>query len=294
MKSKQIAPKYNMMYCILFFFLFSNTAFSQVTATSDSLQKIKADTIKTAQADTLKKTVSADTTKTVITPVIVPAAIPVVTPAEVAPAESVPAAAPATTPAETAKATEEKTGDDKDKKKDKKGKKNEIIFYSGANFTQLSSSDNYKSEAAAGYQIGAYYKQGRLFYWQAGARFASTNIGYKTAASHDTTDFVKLPVSDFDFPLTLGVNFTSFMNRVLSVRLFASAVPAVTLKVGDNPFGITKDKVNSFVLYGQGGLGINVAFMVIEAGYNYGFNELLIDNTDSKPGQVFINLGFRF
>ena len=84
------------------------------------------------------------------------------------------------------------------------------------------------------------------------------------------------------------------MNRVLSVRLFASAVPAFTLKVGDNSYDINKDNVNSFIVYGQGGLGINVAFLVLEAGYNYGFNELLKDNTDSKPGQAFINLGFRF
>jgi hypothetical protein len=84
------------------------------------------------------------------------------------------------------------------------------------------------------------------------------------------------------------------MNRVLSVRLFASAVPSVTLSVGDNSYGITKDEVNSFIMYGQGGLGINVAFLVIELGYNYGFNELISSYPDSNPGQVFVNLGFRF
>jgi hypothetical protein len=295
MESKQITLKYSTICSVLFFFLFSNIAFSQAIATSDSLQKVKADSLKTAQADTLKKSVSADTIKAAtIAPAIVPAVVPVVAPAQVVPTESVPAVAPATAPAETPKVAEESNGDDKDKKKDKKGKKNEIVFYSGANFTQLYTSDAYKSEAAPGYQIGAYYKQGRLFYWQAGARFASAQFGYKHTGSVDTADFVNVQFSDLDFPVTLGVNFTSFMNRVLSVRLFASAVPALTLKVGDNPFGITKDKVNSFILYGQGGLGINVAFMVIEAGYNYGFNELLIGNTDSKPGQIFINLGFRF
>ncbi len=200
-----------------------------------------------------------------------------------------------TAPADTLKATpaaEQKN--DQEKTKAKKGKKNEIILYSGVNFTQLGSSDRYQTEAQTGYQLGAYYKQGRLFYWQAGARFASAKIGYKPAGSNDTTDFVGVPISEVDIPLTLGINFTSFMNRVLSVRLFASAVPSFTLKVGDNPFGITKDDVNSFILYGQGGLGINVAFFVIEAGYNYGFNELLVGNTDSNPGQVFVNLGFRF
>lgn len=181
-----------------------------------------------------------------------------------------------------------------EKKKDKKGKKNEIILYTGANFTTLGTSNAYESEPQIGYQLGAYYKQGKLFYWQAGARFATAKIGYKPANSQAETEFGTVPVSEIDIPLTLGINFTSFMNRVLSVRLFASAVPAFTLKVGDNPYSITKDKLNSFILYGQGGLGINVAFLVIETGYNFGTKELLIDNADSKPGQLFINLGFRF
>ncbi|MEI8047263.1 MAG: hypothetical protein WCI92_07780 [Bacteroidota bacterium] len=188
-------------------------------------------------------------------------------------------------PADTPKADGEKD------KKDKKGKKNEIIFYTGVNFTQLGTSTGYESETQPGYQLGGYYKQGRMLYWQAGARFASSKFGYKQP---DSTEFTGISVSDADFPLTLGVNFTSFMNRVLSVRLFVSAVPSFTLKVADNPYGITKDKLNSFVLYGQGGLGVNVAFMILELGYNYGFNELIVGNTDSKPGQLFINLGFRF
>ena len=195
---------------------------------------------------------------------------------------------------ETKKVEEEKPAEEKDKQKDKKGKKNEIVFYTGANFTQLGASDLYETQNEVGYQLGAYYKQGRLFYWQVGARFASAKIGYKPADSPANTDFGSFTVSDLDFPLTLGLNFTSFMNRVLSVRLFASAVPAVTLNVGDNTYGIDKDNVESFVMYGQGGIGVNVAFLVLEAGYNFGFNELLVGNTDSKPGQVFINLGFRF
>ena len=197
-------------------------------------------------------------------------------------------------PASTPTTNQEQTSVTADKKKDKVGKKNEIILYSGANFTKLGTSGSYESESETGYQLGAYYKQGRLFYWQAGARYASAKIGFRPGDSPAGTDFGSVTVSDFQIPLTLGVNFTSFMNRVLSVRLFASAVPAFTLKVGDNSYDINKDNVNSFIVYGQGGLGINVAFLVLEAGYNYGFNELLKDNTDSKPGQAFINLGFRF
>lgn len=214
----------------------------------------------TEVADTTK-TVKADTVKT--TPPVTPVAAP----------------------AETQK-VEEKSKQKKEKKK------NEIVFYTGVNFTQLGSSAvGYESEAGTGWHLGAYYKQGKFFYWQAGLRYNSATIGYKSAG---TADFGTFAVSDIDIPVTVGINLLSATNRVLSLRLFASAVPAFTMNVGDNTYGISKDNVNSFILYGQGGLGVNVAFLVLEAGYNYGFNELLTGNTDSKPGQVFINLGFRF
>lgn len=188
---------------------------------------------------------------------------------------------------------EAKTGDE-DKGKDKKGKKNEIVLYTGINFTQLSSSSKYESESDLGYQLGAYYKQGRLVYWQVGARLANSKISFKPSNLPNDSTFESLNITDIDLPLTVGLNFTSFMNRVLSARLFVSAVPAFTIKLDGNPYGITKEDLNPFVLYGQGGLGVNVAFMVLELGYNYGFNEVLETNTDSKPGQLFINLGFRF
>jgi len=211
-----------------------------------------ADTVKTVKADTLK---------------------------------TAPSAVPVAAPAETQK-TDEKSKEKKEKKK------NEIVFYTGVNFTQLgSSATGYESEAGIGWHLGAYYKQGKFFYWQAGLRYNSALIGYKPTGTADFGDFT---VSDIDIPVTAGINLLSATNRVLSLRLFVSAVPAFTMNVGDNTYGISKDNVNSFVLYGQGGLGVNVAFLVMEIGYNYGFNELLTDYTDSKPGQVFINLGFRF
>jgi len=278
MKTKKFTIRNSILITLLFLFS-SNTAISQAIETPDSLKITKADTLTTVTSDSLKAVQLA--------PAAAPAVVPVTQP-EVTPVET-----PEAAPAEMQKTDEGKTDDEPDKKKDKKGKKNEIILYTGVNFTKLGTSSAYESEAATSYQLGAYYKQGRMFYWQAGARFAGAKIGYKPADSPEGTEFESIPLTELDIPLTLGINFTSFMNRVLSVRLFASAVPSFTLKVGDNPFGFTKDDVNSFVLYGQGGLGVNVAFLVIEGGYNYGFNELIESNTDSKPGQLFINLGFR-
>jgi hypothetical protein len=70
-------------------------------------------------------------------------------------------------------------------------------------------------------------------------------------------------------------------------------VPAFNIGVGSNDLGIEKGDLNSFILYGQGGLGVSVAFLTLDVGYNYGFQDL-IKSMDSRPGQLFVNLGFRF
>jgi hypothetical protein len=182
----------------------------------------------------------------------------------------------------------------KKEKKDDKKRKDEFIPYVGVNFNTLSvSSDEiYESSMGVGYHIGFDYKRGKFFYWQVGARFNGARYNLKAIES-DSAHFIGVPVYDIDIPVTGGINFLSALNRVVALRIFISAVPAFNLGVGENDLGITKDDINSFVLYGQAGLGINVAFLVIEAGYNFGLQDML-KKYESKPGQVFINLGFRF
>jgi len=174
----------------------------------------------------------------------------------------------------------------KEKKDDDKKRKDEFIPYVGVNFNQIS---DLETDMGIGYHLGFNYKRGKFFYWQVGARF--NNAVYKITDDVDTTDNVG--IRSIDIPITGGINFLSFTNRVLALRLFVSAVPGFALGVGENDLGFTKDHIESFCLYGQGGIGVNVAFLVIEAGYNYGFTNVFT-TVDSKPGQVFVNLGFRF
>jgi hypothetical protein len=186
---------------------------------------------------------------------------------------------------------------DKDEgKKDKKKRKDEFIVYVGANFDQLTvSSSTYEASMKAGYHIGFNYKRGKFFYWQVGLRFNNAVYGLKTIPVSIDSVAVEsnFAIRDLDIPITGGINFLSAVNRIVALRLFVSAVPAFNLSVGDNDLGITKDNINSFLMYGQAGLGINVAFVVLEAGYNFGFSDILKD-AQSKPGQIFVNLGFRF
>jgi hypothetical protein len=183
----------------------------------------------------------------------------------------------------------------KENKEDKK-RKDEFIVYGGVNFNNLGVPDGdiWESKMNIGYHLGFDYKRGKFFYWQVGARYNNAVYSLKDhSIQTPDADFVSVAVRGIDIPVTGGINFLSAINRIVALRLFVSAVPSFALGVGDNDLGYTKEDINSFILYGQGGIGVNVAFIVLEAGYNFGFQDLLKDG-QSKPGQVFINLGFRF
>ena len=101
-------------------------------------------------------------------------------------------------------------------------------------------------------------------------------------------------VRSVDIPVTVGINFLTFVSRIVGLRVFVSAVPEFALGVGDNKLGISMDHINTFNIYGQAGVGVDVAFIFVEAGYNYGFIDLFKNDIQSNPNQIFINLGFRF
>jgi hypothetical protein len=182
------------------------------------------------------------------------------------------------------KGKEDKKGDKQDDKK----RRDEFIPYVGINFNQI---PDLETDLGIGYHFGFNYKRGKFFYWQVGAQFNNAGYSLTEDGGFDTTG--NIGVRNINIPITGGINFLSFTNRVLALRIFVSAVPGYVVGVGENDFDISKDELESFILYGQGGIGVNVAFLVIEAGYNYGFTNVF-KPTDSKPGQLFVNLGFRF
>jgi hypothetical protein len=182
------------------------------------------------------------------------------------------------------KGKEDKTEDKKDDKK----RRDEFIPYVGVNFNQI---PDLETDMGIGYHFGFNYKRGKFFYWQVGAQFNNAGYSLTEESGFDTTG--NIGVRNINIPITGGINFLSFTNRILALRIFVSAVPGYVVGVGENDFDISKDYLESFILYGQGGIGVNVAFLVIEAGYNYGFTNVFT-STDSRPGQIFVNLGFRF
>jgi hypothetical protein len=174
----------------------------------------------------------------------------------------------------------------------KSKKKRQLIIYAGANSNQLGgSTDTYDANSGVGYHMGLAWQKSGFIYGQFGLRYNNAVYGFNSkATSADTGD---LKVQALDIPLTVGINFLSF-TKVASLRGFISAMPSFTLGVSDNHFGVSKDDVKSFILYGQIGIGATFAFGLVDIGYNYGFEGLMENFDNTKPSQWFISLGVRF
>ena len=182
-----------------------------------------------------------------------------------------------------------------DAKKEKK-KKDEFKVYAGVNFNNLIvDSDQFKSNLGIGWMVGGAYKRGRFFYWEAGLRY--NNAGYdltpETSKKSATPDGA-FSLHNIDVPITVGLNFLSFASRIVGLRLFVGATPEFVVGVGSNDIGVDMDNLNTFNILGNGGIGVDVLFLYLESGVNYGFVDVLKNDINSKPFQFYINLGFRF
>ena len=187
--------------------------------------------------------------------------------------------------------------DTKKKKKDRK-RRDEFKVFAGLNVNEISiNSKEYESVFAPGFIIGGKYKRGRFFYWELGARYNNQAFSLKDlsqAPDPENPIDGNFSVRCVDVPITFGINVLSITSRIVGLRVFVSAVPTFALGVGSNDIGITKDHINNFMMFGQGGIGVDAAFLFLETGLNYGFTDLIINDVQSQPYQIFLNLGFRF
>jgi hypothetical protein len=177
---------------------------------------------------------------------------------------------------------------------EKKKKSSSFIAYGGVTFNEMNTPPQYESTSDVGWALGVAYRRGRFFYWQVGARYNNAIYGIADQAGTTPDEITSITIKDIDIPINVGLNLLSVTDNILGLRVYLGAVPSFLIGVSDNNVpNFTKSNANSFNFYGQAGIGIDVLFLSVDAGYNAGFTDAL-KNMDSKPGQVFVNLGFRF
>ncbi|WP_340112130.1 outer membrane beta-barrel protein [Maribellus mangrovi] len=163
-------------------------------------------------------------------------------------------------------------------------------IYGGLTASQiLLPKSTYESAYAAGFIAGFSYKRGRFGYWEAGLNYNGSVVALDDVSNAEETMYIR----QLELPLTVGLNLLAETRRVLGIRIFGGVVPGYITSIGDNPFDLSLGDFNQFQLGGRLGVGVDVFFLFVEGGYQYGFTDLL-KNQGSNLSQLYVLLGFRF
>ncbi len=179
---------------------------------------------------------------------------------------------------------------EKSSKKKEKKRVSDFKIYGGISASTILLSDSsFESAYATGFLLGVAYRQGRFGYWEIGANYNNTVLSLEGENIFKDNLYIR----QLEVPLSGGINLLSATRRVFGLRLFGGVVPGYITGVTDNPFDLVDEDFNRFQLSGRVGVGVDVFFLFIELGYQYGFIDVLKDQ-DSNLSQLDFRLGFRF
>lgn len=163
-------------------------------------------------------------------------------------------------------------------------------IYGGVSTSNIMlSNSSYESDYAAGYVLGFSVRKGRFAYWEFGLNYNSSVVSIEEVSVLEEN----MQIRQLEAPITIGINALSATRRVLGVRLFGGVVPGYIAGIKENPFDLVNDDFNRFQFSGRVGVGVDVLFLFIEGGYQYGFTDMLKDQ-ESNLSQLDLKLGFRF
>ncbi|WP_191859149.1 porin family protein [Hanstruepera ponticola] len=166
--------------------------------------------------------------------------------------------------------------------------------YGGLTFSDIvESSDAYEFGFSTGFNAGIAFRKGRFAYWEIGAHYNGSIILLEETSPSSNQTLGSLGIQQIEMPVVVGLNLLSPVRRLFGLRVFAGLSPGYIFNVSDNDLNLTKDDLNAFQILGQAGIGVDIVFLFIDAGYKRGLNDLLKDQ-NSQLSQFFLNLGFRF
>ncbi|HMQ75454.1 MAG TPA: outer membrane beta-barrel protein [Flavobacteriales bacterium] len=149
-----------------------------------------------------------------------------------------------------------------------------------------------------GYQAGLGVSIGHRFYVQPGVYWQT--ISAKTINTNQTTG-VKLEdepsVSVISVPVRVGLRLLPTMaERIVDVRIFGGITGnhVLSVKDGSDKIDLDKDDFKNLFMGADVGLGVDVLFLFLDAGYEFGLSPIFSDPADpTRYNMFFARLGVR-
>lgn len=180
--------------------------------------------------------------------------------------------------------------EDKSSEKKEHKRVSDFKVYGGLSTSNILLSDGpFESAYATGFLLGAAYRKGRFAYWEVGLNYNNSVV------SLEGVDILEenMNIRQVELPISVGLNLLSLTRRVAGLRVFGGIVPGYIVNISDNPFNLEEDDFEQFQFGGRAGVGVDVLFLFLEVGYQYGFLDMLKER-GSNLSQVDFRLGVRF
>ena len=168
----------------------------------------------------------------------------------------------------------------------------EILPQIGVSFPTYSG-DDVDASTGIGFEAGGKVRIGGRFYVEPGIFWATNGADVTDDGMTD-----ELRIADMRIPVVLG--FKIIKSRVIALRIFGGAYVAFVTSVTENDFEVEKDHITSTLWSGRAGAGLDFTLISLDAGYDFGFSDLVDDpGLASEVGEVkrngfFIQAGLRF
>lgn len=170
---------------------------------------------------------------------------------------------------------------------------NSLGVYIGPNFSNINiKSPELTSESRSGYQVGLFYRSGKILYGQAGLQYQLMKSNFQMKDSNEASGDVTF--RRIQLPLYGGFNLVPVINGVFNIRAYAGPVVSYDFDIPENDVSMSPDDFARFRLDGTLGAGLDVLIFSLDAGYTIGLNNLFKDDLEGKGNYVFVNLGLKF
>lgn len=164
----------------------------------------------------------------------------------------------------------------------------------GMNFATFHSSDN-DVAAKAAYQFGGGVLIGNKFYVEPGIQFVKSTKVLTPEITNPTvgSDEIDFSQNMVKIPVYAGYHILGAEDNPFALRVFAGPAVSIPGKITKGEDHINKDHISKAVWAVDGGVGLDIFFLFIEANYEYSLNDYFTDNApaNGKHGAFILNAG---
>jgi len=170
----------------------------------------------------------------------------------------------------------------------------EIKPTGGINFSRLSDDpEGYSQSARVGYQFGGSVQLGKKFYLEPGIFWVK--MGSELTGDTINTSY-KTDISAIRIPVFAGYQLIGGdKENLFGLRVFGGPTLSWITKIQNDGTKLNKDDFNNLLWGVDAGVGIDIWLVFIDAGYEWGLNQVFKDDPNKAKNKAFwINLGMRF